>query len=80
MIPAFARYVLLLAQLRAMPAPVAQPRPRGPITHCVHGHLYDEANTHIGKDGKRNCRACAREYWHRKRAARASRPPFEGMR
>ncbi len=28
------------------------------ITHCPHGHLYDEANTYINKEGTRICRAC----------------------
>ena len=27
-------------------------------THCPHGHLYDEANTFIGKKGEKICRAC----------------------
>ena len=30
------------------------------ITHCPAGHIYDESNTHISRDGKRNCRACDR--------------------
>ena len=29
-------------------------------THCVHGHLFDEANTYIRRDnGTRQCRQCA---------------------
>ncbi len=28
------------------------------ITHCPHGHLYDEANTYINKKGTRICRVC----------------------
>lgn len=28
------------------------------ITHCPRGHLYDEANTYIGKNGGKRCRAC----------------------
>lgn len=28
-------------------------------THCPHGHVYDEANTYIGKKGEKVCRACA---------------------
>lgn len=28
-------------------------------THCKRGHLFDEANTRIDKDGNRQCRACA---------------------
>ena len=27
-------------------------------THCPQGHPYDEANTHIGRDGYRYCRIC----------------------
>lgn len=41
-------------------------------THCVHGHLYDQANTIIDKRGNRHCRECkraeGREYQRRKRA------------
>lgn len=29
-------------------------------THCLNGHPYDEANTHC-RNGRRHCRACARE-------------------
>lgn len=29
-------------------------------THCVVGHPYDDANTHITKNGSRACRACRR--------------------
>jgi len=46
-------------------------------THCVHGHLYTEANT--GRywsrqpNGtlalKRNCLACSRARYHRRQAA-----------
>lgn len=39
----------------------------GAATHCPHGHRYDEANTCIKKDGRRSCRACAREYMRRRR-------------
>ncbi len=28
------------------------------VTHCVHGHPFDERNTHVRKNGKRSCRAC----------------------
>ncbi len=27
-------------------------------THCVHGHVFDEANTHIRSNGTRQCREC----------------------
>jgi hypothetical protein len=30
-------------------------------THCVHGHLYDTANTYRRPDGRRKCRTCNRE-------------------
>jgi hypothetical protein len=30
-------------------------------THCLRGHPFDEANTYLRSNGKRNCRACARE-------------------
>lgn len=29
-------------------------------THCRRGHLYDEANTYIMKNGYRQCRECKR--------------------
>jgi len=29
-------------------------------TKCVNGHAFDEANTHITKQGRRSCRACHR--------------------
>ena len=37
------------------------------ITHCKHGHAFDEANTKHRADGSRKCRACARDYARRKR-------------
>lgn len=37
------------------------------LTHCKNGHEYTEANTHLTKEGWRNCRACAREKYHRRR-------------
>lgn len=40
---------------------MAQARP----THCCRGHAFDEANTRIKKDGRRDCRACARERMRR---------------
>lgn len=27
-------------------------------THCIHGHEFTPKNTNIGRDGKRQCRAC----------------------
>lgn len=37
-------------------------------THCIHGHLFDESNTYIRRDGHggRMCRACDRERQRRK--------------
>lgn len=35
-------------------------------THCIRGHAFDEANTRIGPDGRRACRACARAYQMRR--------------
>lgn len=29
-------------------------------THCKRGHLFDEANTAVLRDGSRSCRTCAR--------------------
>ena len=41
------------------------------VTHCLHGHPYDEANTIVHKNGERDCLTCARrrkrEYKARKR-------------
>lgn len=41
-------------------------------THCVHGHPFDEKNTHYRVNGQRSCRACARA-WTR-RATGVKRP------
>lgn len=32
----------------------------GSKTHCKRGHVFDEENTHIRADGKRECRICTR--------------------
>ncbi len=32
-----------------------------PKTHCIHGHVYDEANTTIDGNGARRCKTCARQ-------------------
>ncbi len=43
----------------ASPEFIARLRARmAAITHCPKGHLYDDANTYMGKAGKRICRAC----------------------
>ena len=35
---------------------------KGMQTHCVHGHLFNEANTGRNKYGHRRCRVCAHLY------------------
>lgn len=40
-------------------------------THCSSGHAYDETNTHRRENGHRSCRACARAYYHNRKAALA---------
>lgn len=42
-------------------------------THCVKGHLYDEANTYIQPNGTRRCRTCKQAAWQAW-ADRGSRP------
>jgi hypothetical protein len=41
-------------------------------THCIRGHLFDEGNTMLWRDGARRCRACnrvaSRDYQRRARA------------
>lgn len=32
----------------------------GRLTHCPHGHPYDDVNTYVAPNGSRNCRECAR--------------------
>lgn len=39
-------------------------------THCPQGHAYDEANTNITPQGRRECRACKREKTRDRRAKR----------
>ena len=31
-------------------------------TECARGHAFDESNTFVGRDGRRRCRTCRREY------------------
>lgn len=31
-------------------------------THCIRGHEFNALNTHVRKDGKRDCLACRRAY------------------
>lgn len=39
------------------------------ITSCPQGHAYDEQNTRVKRNGSRACRACARAYAAKRRAA-----------
>ena len=39
---------------------------QGIATHCKRGHEFDEANTYVGRDGRRRCRACRRHSRHPK--------------
>lgn len=36
-------------------------------THCKWGHPYDDANTHIARNGQRVCKTCSREKVRRHR-------------
>lgn len=42
-------------------------------THCVRGHLFDEKNTRLAKNGQRVCRACTSQ--HARAAAELRRAP-----
>lgn len=33
---------------------------REPVTHCVRGHEFDDENTYVTPDGRRQCRICRR--------------------
>lgn len=35
-------------------------------THCIHGHPFDEKNTRVNPDGKRDCKTCNRIAYRRK--------------
>jgi hypothetical protein len=37
-------------------------------THCLKGHLLNESNTYIHKNGKRRCRTCALSLQRKKKA------------
>lgn len=41
-------------------------------THCPRGHAYDEENTRRTKSGKRQCRACDRLRWERRKYVSAA--------
>lgn len=40
------------------------------VTHCPHGHPYDETNTYITYTGSRRCRACNKVRMHAYHQAR----------
>jgi len=46
---------------------------RAAQTHCVNGHLFDEANTMIVGNGTRKCRACCLVRGRRYRAEKRAR-------
>jgi hypothetical protein len=41
-------------------------------THCPRDHAYDELNTYVNPQGKRECRQCHRESQARRRARRSA--------
>ena len=57
--------------------------PKANQTHCIHGHLFDSANTIIKSNGMRQCRECRKAFdkkrgrdaafWRAYRAKRRSR-------
>lgn len=36
----------------------------GKKSHCLNGHPFDDNNTHITTDGRRQCRICTRIRWN----------------
>jgi hypothetical protein len=56
--------------LEAVTCAVNVQRAKARITHCPHGHAYDEMNTYINHRGARICRTCTRAYNERKRVER----------
>ena len=38
-------------------------------THCKRGHELDEVNTYLTPDGKRQCNACRRYLYHKRKHA-----------
>lgn len=59
--------------LEPVPPRVNTMRGNGPTaksarqTHCIHGHPFDEANTHVKKTGARYCLTCHRLREQRRR-------------
>lgn len=45
-------------------------------THCPQGHLYDEANTYLLKDGRRDCRECRNQAQRNRRSAKSTATGF----
>lgn len=72
-----ARYAVQGRTWAHLPGAVSEPRgfqrqPNAAKTHCPYGHEYTPENT--GSDaGKRRCKACDRERFHRRKAALRSR-------
>ena len=52
-----------------MRSPVAVTAVHAHKTHCIHGHPFDEANTHV-RNGRRHCRRCAADAQRRCSARR----------
>lgn len=48
---------------------------RAQRTHCRHGHLLDEENTHVLADGRRRCRRCQAEAARRARTRKTYGQP-----
>ena len=50
-------------------------------THCPQGHPYDERNTYVNRQGKRECRTCHRERTRLRRGSIARRrsPYYDGI-
>jgi hypothetical protein len=44
-------------------------------TECIHGHPFDERNTHVTKNGQRKCRACDRDRVRARREQKRAAQP-----
>lgn len=57
------------------PAPTAEvmesSEDEGRVIHCPAGHLYDDENTYVTRQGWRTCRTCKRDSDRRRRARTA---------
>jgi hypothetical protein len=70
--PAHLEYVTVSVNVLRGNVPVAVPAYYAKRKKCKHGHEYTEANTFIrrrGNSAQRVCRACARDRYHRAKAA-----------